>query len=603
MYFVVYIDSGRNLFWLELALSFIRQCLVEGLANAVDFSNTLETVKNMRPTNAVLKRQLQKWLAEIVSLNVVAQEDPKVAAGGTSNLQPAQGGLPPAASASAARDASVKEHVVLLLDRWLRVWNSVNDQVFNQYLQYMHQYGVLKTEEAADRFFRVATEICCEACIKSVQPIQQDPAGVLNYTVIDALSKLFLLLVRLADKEATDINVRVNLLSRILNAIARTLAEDHERHKTNRSLGLNFDQRPYFRLLSNLSQDLGVPEPKQEPSFAIFPLLSAYTQVYLALQPSTVPGFAYAWAQLVSRRSFMPNLLLAKGQKGWPYMHRLLSALLVFLQPFLKTSQLNEAIRKLYKGTLRILLVLLHDFPEFLCEFHLSFCDLIPLNCVQLRNLILSAFPRSMRLPDPFMPNLKIDVLTEISQSPRILTDYLAPLTTSGIRVHLDSYLNTKQPAELPGKLHAVLGTSNGSGGYNTQLITSLVIYVGTLAIHQLQSKVPIQNSPAMDIYKQLTFSLDAEGRYILLNTMANQLRYPNSHTHFFSFVILNLFLESEEKEYVQEQITRVLLERLIVHRPHPVRYTLLPHSLTNMIMINLLCSLSSGACSLRSSS
>jgi CCR4-NOT transcription complex subunit 1 len=32
----------------------------------------------------------------------------------------------------------------------------------------------------------------------------------------------------------------------------------------------------------------------------------------------------------------------------------------------------------------------------------------IPPNCIQLRNLILSAFPRNMRLPDPFTPNLKV---------------------------------------------------------------------------------------------------------------------------------------------------------------------------------------------------
>ena len=57
---------------------------------------------------------------------------------------------------------------------------------------------------------------------------------------------------------------------------------------------------------------------------------------------------------------------------------------------------------RLYSGTLRILLVLLHDFPEFLCDHHYSFCDVIPPNCIQMRNLILSAFPTNMRLPDPF---------------------------------------------------------------------------------------------------------------------------------------------------------------------------------------------------------
>jgi CCR4-NOT transcription complex subunit 1 len=39
-----------------------------------------------------------------------------------------------------------------------------------------------------------------------------------------------------------------------------------------------------------------------------------------------------------------------------------------------------------------------------------------------MRNLVLSAFPRNMRLPDPFTPNLKVDLLPEIAQPPRILS-------------------------------------------------------------------------------------------------------------------------------------------------------------------------------------
>jgi CCR4-NOT transcription complex subunit 1 len=264
----------------------------------------------------------------------------------------------------------------------------------------------------------------------------------------------------------------------------------------------------------------------------------------------------------------MPHLLLAKGQKGWPYMHRLLSAQLQFLQPFLKSGQMNDSIRKLYKGTLRVLLVLLHDVPEFLSDYHLSFCDLIPVNCVQLRNLVLSAFPRTMRLPDPFTPNLKVDVLLDTAQAPRILTDYSAPLAS--IKAHLDNYLTVRQPAELPAKLPTILVNN---GAYSHGLITALIVYVGTVAISHIQAgKSTLATTPAMDIYKQMTSALDAEGRYIVLNAMANQLRYPNSHTNFFSYVLLNLFLDAEN-EYLQEQVTRVLLERLIVHRPHPVSF------------------------------
>ncbi len=58
-------------------------------------------------------------------------------------------------------------------------------------------------------------------------------------------------------------------------------------------------------------------------------------------------------------------------------------------------------------------------------------------------------------------------------------------------------------------------------------------------------------------------------GRYLFLNAIANQLRYPNSHTHYFSCALLSLFSETNV-EAIQEQVTRVLLERLIVNRPHP---------------------------------
>lgn len=117
----------------------------------------------------------------------------------------------------------------------------------------------------------------------------------------------------------------------------------------------------------------------------------------------------------------MPKLLQVPGHQGWPHFQRLLVALLRLLEPYLRNAELTEAVRFLYKGTLRVLLVLLHDFPEFLCEYHFPLCDVVPPSCIQMRNLILSAFPRNMRLPDPFTPNLKVDLLPEISQAPRFL--------------------------------------------------------------------------------------------------------------------------------------------------------------------------------------
>ena len=272
----------------------------------------------------------------------------------------------------------------------------------------------------------------------------------------------------------------------------------------------------------------------------------------------------------------MPNLLLAKNQKGWALMHRLLVDLFVFLEPYLRQVQLSDAARLLYKGALRVLLVLLHDFPEFLSDYHFSFCDVIPSSCIQLRNLFLSAFPRSMRLPDPFTPNLKVDLLPEISQPPRILSNCVIALEACALREPLDEYLLTRHPIsfllDLPRKLlDANTNNDHVITSYNVPLVNSLVVHVGMTAISQLHTKSgnlqqPIAHSTPMDV---LMNNLDSEGRYFLLNAIANQLRYPNNHTHYFSCVLLYLFAEATS-EYIQEQVTRVLLERLIVHRPHP---------------------------------
>ena len=587
IYFASCMDSGRNMLWVELALSFVRQCLADGLAATYEFTSIFNTVSKMRPTNAAVRKQLQKWLTDLHAL-AASKDEQKITTQQQSVQGTAPGMLSPATSvaptplpvnpasapvavggasttagahpsAAAARsDAPLREHVTVLLERWLRVWSASNDQIFGQYLQLMHQYGVLKTEGAADRFFRIATELCVEACLKSAAPRDNNSSvrGALVFTVIDALSKLFLLLIRLADKEAG----AVQLLSRILSAIVRTLIEDHDTKKISRG---GFDQRPYYRLLSNLSLDLGTVDPLKDSNPKDLAILSTYSHVYSLLVPPQVPGFAFAWLQLISHRCFMPHLLLVKGQKGWPHMHRLLISLLLFLKPFLKSAQMNEAIRKLYKGMVRVLLVLLHDFPEFLSDYHVTFCDAIPATCVQLRNLILSAFPRSMRLPDPFTSNLKLDTIPEINVPPRLLADYSNSL--GSIRPRLENYLSTKQPAEFPTLLSQVL-LSNGE--YQVTLISILTLYIGAKG-SESPNRTNLLGTPAMEVFKYFAQVLDPEGRYHVLNAMANQLRYPNSHTHYFSCVLLTLFAEADTL-YLKEQITRVLLERLIVHRPHP---------------------------------
>lgn len=104
------------------------------------------------------------------------------------------------------------------------------------------------------------------------------------------------------------------------------------------------------------------------------------------------------------------------------------------------------ACRSLYRGTLRLLLVLLHDFPEFFVTYHHTLCDVVPASCIQMRNLILSAFPSKMQLPDPFLPNLKVDTITDIKTPPPIVAAYTAALSSA---VRLNPTNNTYSKVDL----------------------------------------------------------------------------------------------------------------------------------------------------------
>ena len=170
--------------------------------------------------------------------------------------------------------------------------------------------------------------------------------------------------------------------------------------------------------------------------------------------------------------------------------------------------------------------------------------------------------------PDPFTPNLKIDHLPEIGRSPSIKSNVVGPILS--LQADLDNYLKSRQPSTFLQSLLPRL-LKDGSNEIDIPRVSSLVLYVGMQAITRLQSgfqHLQIAQTPEMEVF-QMLMEFEDRGRYIALNAIANQLRYPSTHSHYFSCVMLFLFSETED-EGVKEQVTRVLLERLISHRPHP---------------------------------
>jgi CCR4-NOT transcription complex subunit 1 len=499
-----------------------------------------------------------------------------------------------------------KQTILAFLDEWMSMATSgftESSNTLEQFLERLHKSNMFSTPKTSVQFFCVVAQACVEAAYvypnapKSPPPgtvhntlnaKQQAMAaqlesqaiaqsqGLLSYMAIDALSRLIVWLVKELDPPAlgnsspqNPLASRINLLSLFLTAVVCIMLKDFE------AKGERFNQRPYLRLLSGLLTDLNRPDPVKFDSNQDGVLL-AFANCLRLLRPTKVPVFAFAWIELLAHRMFMSKMLFSKEPQCQIQFQRLLLDLFVLMQPYLHNAELTQSIKLLYNGTLRILLVLLHDFPQFLCDFHFSFCDVIPPTCIQLRNLILSAFPKNMSLPDPFTPDLQMEALDGIQIKPRIVSEwylvlkaYNAPLVTP-----LVQYIQDRGPPSLFDQITRALSFQNTCSNpvelartvkragthYNLPLINSMVLYLG--------GERPWTDA-CMDVFKALMTTLDAEGRYYVLSAIVNQLRYPNNHTYQFSRVLLSLFLNTEEL-IVKEQITRVLLERLIVHSPHP---------------------------------
>ncbi|CAG9761528.1 unnamed protein product [Ceutorhynchus assimilis] len=575
------LENGFNYIGVTFAIQLVDHYLINNRSGQYVMESDLNTIVDvLTKIHAHSRTVAPEGLASLIEMLRQQNQDPlyfgdRVPMGPTVHIHT---GILQVRAPNYEDPPGLMEKTDFLLREWITIYNSSQHQGrdstknFSMFVHQMNVHGILKTDDLITRFFRLSTQLCVETFYRAFSdksnPNNLSLARPKCYHTLDAFVRLVALLVKHSG-DSSNTSTKVQLLNKVLGIVAGCLLQDHD----NRTV--DFHQMPYQRIFTMLFLELNAPEPVLES--LNYHVLTAYCHTFHILRPSKAAGFCYAWLELISHRVFIGRMLAtASQQKCWPLYAQLLIDLFKYLAPFLRNAELAKPVTMLYKGTLRVLLVLLHDFPEFLCDYYYGFCDVIPPNCIQMRNLILSAFPRTMRLPDPFIPNLKVDMLPEISYAPRILSNIAQLIQPTTFKKDLDSYLKARAPVTFLSELRSNLQVSNEPGiRYNISLMNALVLYVGTQAIAHIRNKghspsmSTIAHSAHMDIFQNLTVDLDTEGRYLFFNAMANQLRYPNSHTHYFSCTFLYLFAEANT-EVIQEQITRVLLERLIVNRPHP---------------------------------
>lgn len=477
-------DQGNNFLAVAFAMQLIQTYFIDERSNSLienDFLNTIDLLARL-----AAHPRAPEGLAHLIEM-LRSNHDPntflvdRAISGPTSYIH---SGILQARTDT--EDTELSGTAEFLLKEWNTIYHAQTGgrdiKTFSMFVSKMNLFGIFKGDDSLTKFFRHSTQMCIDLTYRHLNDPNLAPAVAKAkiFHWIDSFVHLITMLVKHSGDNANS-STKINLLNKVLGIVVGILLQDQELH------GGAFQQLGYHRIFIMLFLDLSTNDAVLEN--ISLNVITAFCHTLHILRPSAAPGFCYSWLELISHRVFVGRALaILPQQKGWSMYSQLLIDLFKYLAPFLRNAELAKPVQFLYKGTLRVLLVLLHDFPEFLCDYHFGFCDVIPPNCIQMRNLILSAYPRNMRLPDPFTPNLKVDMLSDISATPRIFTNYAAAIQPANFKKDLDSYLKARAPVTFLSELRGNLQISNEPGSrYNIPLMNALVLYVGTQAIAHIR--------------------------------------------------------------------------------------------------------------------
>lgn len=575
--------------------------------SAIKFAIGLITETVLGETPSSLRTE---WTGSLEAMGELAKEDPpvqdavellrKLDAKENSKIK----WQAPNESSSSSKDAKdsskdttdvspeLKDQMAYVFAEWTRLVHHPcrTQRSLHIFVYQLSQKGILSHSVPLSALIRTSLEVSVDSYTRALE-VQRATISEI-FMAVDSLAKLIATIIQVSDK--MDVSARVEYARNLLFVLSLVFASEHDAENAPET----FQSRPYFRLFSSLLSE--VSEIDDGSEFYV-QLYLVFADVLTSLQPFAFPGFSFSWMTLISHRLLLPKLMDLPDKRGWPALAGLVSALVRFQGFYMEGKDFTESVAVMYKGTLRIFLVILHDYPAFLIENHYTLCNAIPSSFVQLRNLVLSAFPANIQLPDPLTEGLKVDKLPEVKEAPVLAVDPASELQRFGLKKLVDQYIKAPslavvkslvQAFELAKPKHdAGIGFTEVKANYAA--LNAFVLYMATQAL--ATSKPPKlttnsggsstdkndgetsvhfdRDSTHLALIAQLMGHADAEMRYFLCSAMANQLRYPNSHTHFYSCVILTLFAHpfaDDVKEAIQHIITRVLLERIICNRPHP---------------------------------
>jgi CCR4-NOT transcription complex subunit 1 len=555
------------------ALSQRRLVALEMLSNLMDEILLNEHPSALRADFALSIDALTGWLAEDSSLELGKQLISKL------QVVPSEQALTPPSTGN-------KDQLEYVFDEWVHLQlPDTPKKSVAAFIYQLHRNKVIDSKEDSMEFIRT----CIDASIVAYEHEEFAPYGTGNPDIatvkVDALGRLIIALVNYqGGRDGAVKETKAKYFDQLLTVIIMVFCN----HQKTR--GERFNQKVFFRLLSAILFELH--EAAKENAFDGFKTDMHLTvaKALLVLQPQNFPLFTFSWLTLVSHRIFVPGMLgdsLDENDlknKRWDTYAQIMDTLLNYTGQLIKPTGETIVAQNFYRGVLRVLLVIHHDYPEFLAENHFRFCNSIPMHCTQIRNLILSAIPPyALEMPDPFTSGLQTDRSEDMRHAPIMRADIDQIISAMGIKDTIETMLKASEPRveDVESICDATYYADPKPAGFelvpissDPRLVHAVVLYIGSADLATQGSKGPYFDSgaPAAKLLEALAKEFRPEAKFHFIGAIVNQLRWPNAHTHYFAHALLHLFgLPNSDPQVleIQEVITRVLLERLLVHRPH----------------------------------
>ncbi|KAH8666309.1 CCR4-Not complex component, Not1-domain-containing protein [Xylariales sp. PMI_506] len=462
-----------------------------------------------------------------------------------------------------------------VFDEWVRLNGNYNapEKAITSFAKQMVLKGVVTTKEDYMLFTRCALDM---SVVIYEQVVHTGGAASDAFAGVDALVKLISIFARDNVMGLTDESRGAVAVLDATLAVG-TLVLNH--HHTTR--GEQFNQGVFFRFFSMLLHqadfvfDLAAPgsvlgQDGVEVHRREF--LMRVAETLQQIGPARFPGFAFAWLELIQHRRFLPDVMNLEGKHGWEPFMKILVLLLRHTSELTKVVDVPDVAKDFIRASIKLVLVVQHDFPDFIAANHVRLCANIPPHATQLRNIILFATPRQES-------SESLGPLTNISDYDRAA----AYIQEAGLLQLVDQLLQNGPSEDAIAHLtHAINKNDSGNTVFgnvlistNTALVSALVLYIGSFAVKRAQQDggLFLASSADYSTLLLLVHELNPEARYFLISSIIDELRSPGPYTSYYSSVLLELWgqdVNDPEEVDIRQQLVRIVLERFSGYWPQP---------------------------------